>query len=415
MKIEIWQVKRTKEHGLFPALGIELGRDYETGLYLRRMEIEQGPLPPYEQFLEDVQRLLRSRGLSSYLTAKAAKTRRERGGAANPHPNCPRGGDRISDREVLAEVSDPDGQPDPIYNRRQRESRDTNELLGVVRGILADGHVADSEIVFLAKWLLTNEELATQWPFSRLVDRLAAVLARPRGLTRMSAPTFTRSCRRLSGTPRRGILRNTPTTFPLTKPEPEIIFDRNEFVLTGKFVHGTRKLCEAEIASRGGSCCDRVTLRTSYLVIGTMSSRDWVNTSWGRKSNWPRSTREPPRLHRQRKAMEGFSSPGRLRGSTMELKRAAWRGGGSVFCSSSCSSSALTFIFRDSRAHWTSGLNAATQMGVALVILSYTFETHLLRKQTEEQVRWLRAEARRSLAPFIFGPDREIPTGRAGF
>jgi hypothetical protein len=61
MKIEVWQGKRTKEHDLFRALGIQLGRDYKTGLYLRRMEIQQGPLPPYEQFLEDVQRLLSSR------------------------------------------------------------------------------------------------------------------------------------------------------------------------------------------------------------------------------------------------------------------------------------------------------------------------------------------------------------------
>ena len=58
MRVEVWQGKRTKEHGLFSALAIQLGRDHKTGLYLRRMEIEQGPLPPYEKMLEDMHRYL---------------------------------------------------------------------------------------------------------------------------------------------------------------------------------------------------------------------------------------------------------------------------------------------------------------------------------------------------------------------
>jgi NAD-dependent DNA ligase len=48
-------------------------------------------------------------------------------------------------------------------------------------------------------------------------------------------------------------------------------------------VYGPRKRCENEILSRGGIIAPNVTLRTSYLVVGTLGSRDWVNTAFGRK------------------------------------------------------------------------------------------------------------------------------------
>lgn len=179
-------------------------------------------------------------------------------------------------------VADPDGQSNPFFNLHRRQARDTNELLGAIRGILADRYVADSEITFLGRWLLTNPEFADQWPFNRLVERLAAVLEDDR-VDEDERKDLHEIMQEIVGQSSPDYFVNTPTEFPLTMPEPEVIFDSNEFVLTGKFVYGMRRGCEAEIAMRGGRCCDRVTLRTNYLVIGSMSSRDWVNTAWGRK------------------------------------------------------------------------------------------------------------------------------------
>jgi len=177
---------------------------------------------------------------------------------------------------------DLDGQPNPILNMYRRRARDTSEILGAIRGILADGQVTDSEIVFLGKWLLTNQEFASEWPFNRLLSRALEVLEDER-IDEDERMALHEIMQEIAGSPSPDYFLNTPTTLPLTKPEPEVIFDGNEFVLTGKFAYGTRKRCELEIRSRGGSCCDRVTLRTNYLVIGAMSSRDWINTSWGRK------------------------------------------------------------------------------------------------------------------------------------
>lgn len=175
----------------------------------------------------------------------------------------------------------PDGQPNSCFSLHRRQSRDSSEVLGTGRDIWGDDELADSEIEFLANWLWTNEELAAQWPFDRLVGRFAAVLEDER-IDDDERAELHGIVREILGQPSPGDFVNAPTTFPLTKPEPEIFFDSKEFVLIGRFASGTRKLCEGQIRLRGGSCCEQVTLRTNYLVIGAMSSRDWLNTSWGR-------------------------------------------------------------------------------------------------------------------------------------
>lgn len=76
---------------------------------------------------------------------------------------------------------------------------------------------------------------------------------------------------------------DSSTTLPLTKPVPEIVFDGNVFVFTGKFAAGTRNHCYKETMIRGGICEDSVTLRVDYLVIGAIGSRDWIHTPYGRK------------------------------------------------------------------------------------------------------------------------------------
>ena len=55
------------------------------------------------------------------------------------------------------------------------------------------------------------------------------------------------------------------------------------YVFTGKFAFGTRRDCEREVEKRGAVCEPNITKRTSFLVIGTFGSTDWVHTSFGRK------------------------------------------------------------------------------------------------------------------------------------
>jgi predicted RNA-binding Zn-ribbon protein involved in translation (DUF1610 family) len=137
-------------------------------------------------------------------------------------------------------------------------------------------------MVFLGKWLLTNKEFAPEFPFSELFVKVDIALKAPHIGEQNRREIFT-LIERITGTDNSEGFENTPTTYPLTDPPPEIVFAGSEFVLTGTFEFGARKECEAEIVARGGTCGQYVTRRTRCLVIGKLSSRDWTNTSWGNK------------------------------------------------------------------------------------------------------------------------------------
>lgn len=62
-----------------------------------------------------------------------------------------------------------------------------------------------------------------------------------------------------------------------------IEFPERIFCLTGKFLHGSRKECQELTQARGGEVLDRMNRFVHYLVVGTLSSKDWMFSSYGRK------------------------------------------------------------------------------------------------------------------------------------
>ena len=82
------------------------------------------------------------------------------------------------------------------------------------------------------------------------------------------------------------------TMLPLDQPPPVIEWIGMADVFTGQFAFGPRRDCEREVEKRGGMCAGNITKRTSFLVIGTFGSRDWVHTAFGRKIEKAVSYRE---------------------------------------------------------------------------------------------------------------------------
>jgi NAD-dependent DNA ligase len=179
---------------------------------------------------------------------------------------------------------DNDGHPVALgLNRHRRLERDISELLGLAKGILADGQVSDAETVLLEQWMRAHAEPVARWPCDQVAARLRIVLAdgiieheERSDLAELLAQLVGGDAGIIDGD-------NATTALPLDRPPPALVYPDQCFVLTGKFAHGTRRACERLVQERGGTCKSGVTMHTNYLVIGTFGSRDWVHTSHGRK------------------------------------------------------------------------------------------------------------------------------------
>src|SRR6184192_1705923 len=74
--------------------------------------------------------------------------------------------------------TDPHGQPLNVrFNRARRAERDLSEMLGLLKGVLADGEVTRTEAALLRDWVLQHRDATEQWPVNILKDRLERIFA----------------------------------------------------------------------------------------------------------------------------------------------------------------------------------------------------------------------------------------------
>ena len=74
-----------------------------------------------------------------------------------------------------------------------------------------------------------------------------------------------------------------PTSLPINKPKPTIIFPGMTFLFTGTCAFGTRSQCQAAIETLGGLNAGSVTKPLNYLVLGTYVTDSWAHETFGRK------------------------------------------------------------------------------------------------------------------------------------
>ncbi len=165
----------------------------------------------------------------------------------------------------------------------RRSAKGLQSLMGIVSGLVCDGHLNDNEIRYLKTWMNGNEDLASIYPANIVYRRVREVLIDDL-ITEEERDHLTKEMQILTG----NNFIETGAALPehiasVFDDDPHVIFEQNVFVLTGEFLWGTRKECFREIEKRGGLPKDSVTKETNYLVIGTMSSPDWIVSNFGRK------------------------------------------------------------------------------------------------------------------------------------
>ncbi|MBO6555388.1 MAG: BRCT domain-containing protein [Pseudomonadales bacterium] len=166
-------------------------------------------------------------------------------------------------------------------NASRIQDRLIDELIGICRGIIADGVIEESEAIFLGQWIENHRELAEKWPANVVYARVTEMLM-DGVLSDEEQNDLLTTLRDLTGEGSPLQEPNQATSLPLTKPEPEVDFSGKEFCLTGKFVFGSVEDCEETIVEVGGQVVESPETGTDYLVIGEFCSPDWVHTTFGR-------------------------------------------------------------------------------------------------------------------------------------
>jgi NAD-dependent DNA ligase len=177
-----------------------------------------------------------------------------------------------------------DHKGDAFYNRVGGEriaSRQIDELLGLCRGLAADGVISQPEVEFLQVWLAANREISDQPLIHTLYDRIASIMA--------DGVASKEECEELLAT-LRDLTRTDvelgevlkATSLPLCDPAPALAFPGRRYCFTGTFAFGKRKQCEGAIIDRAG-LVGTLTQKTDVLVVGIYATESWKHSSFGNK------------------------------------------------------------------------------------------------------------------------------------
>ncbi|RYF30390.1 MAG: NAD-dependent DNA ligase [Comamonadaceae bacterium] len=167
------------------------------------------------------------------------------------------------------------------YGRERISDRQVDELIGLAKGISADGAIHQSEVEFLQTWLAANLAVSGQPLIRTLYDRISEILSD--GIVDEDEKSELLATLQSFVAPKSELGEALKaTTLPLCNPFPTISITGASFCFTGTFAYGNRRACETAVAAKGG-LAGSLTRETRYLVIGTYVTDSWKHSSFGNK------------------------------------------------------------------------------------------------------------------------------------
>ena len=161
------------------------------------------------------------------------------------------------------------------------ESRQIDELIGLCRGLAADGTVNQLEAEFLQKWLAASEGVSGHPIMQTLYRRVSECLADGK-LDDDEAKDLLSTLDQLSTKDFELGEMLKSSDLPLCDPAPLLIFDQKLYCFTGTFGFGRRAKCEEAVISKGAQC-GSLTKTTDVLVVGVYATESWKHSSFGNK------------------------------------------------------------------------------------------------------------------------------------
>ena len=159
--------------------------------------------------------------------------------------------------------------------------RQVNELVGLARGLAADGKIDQQEVEYLQKWLAANVSIRQQPLIGILYRRIEEVLSDGVADEDERAELFETLSAFSDHSTELGEVQK-PTTLPLCHPAPSLTFESRRYCFTGTFNYGSRDACESAVVERGATA-GSFTQKTNVLVIGSYATDSWKHSSFGNK------------------------------------------------------------------------------------------------------------------------------------
>lgn len=179
---------------------------------------------------------------------------------------------------------DADGQPrvHRLFEKRQIANA-VDTIMGMCRGVLADGMVNEEEARALHRWIEVNPVARDEWAIAALARRLDAAMAD--GVVTVEELRDLRSImdQMLGGVPDPEVATPQSTRLPVDVPPPDLVYPGRSFCVTGKFVYGSRDRVESLLQTRGARVLPRVAMDLDYLLVGSIASPAWKHGNYGTK------------------------------------------------------------------------------------------------------------------------------------
>ena len=156
-------------------------------------------------------------------------------------------------------------------------------LTGILYGLTADNHLTSEEILHLKAFIDSFEEFKNLWPVNNIYNAIQESLE-DGFLSGAELESILLILNNFLGGNIQDDGASTGKTIKLpTDVVSNIQFKDKSFCFTGAISLYTRKECEQLVYLRGGYVHKGVTKELDFLVIGGISSRDWIQASFGRK------------------------------------------------------------------------------------------------------------------------------------
>lgn len=168
------------------------------------------------------------------------------------------------------------------FNRKNIDERQIDTLIGISKGLTADGLVQHAEAEFLLTWLVQSRNASSNPIILNLLGKVAAMLE-DGVLDAEESQELLSILRRVTGESSVvGELART-ASLPVDNPVPPVIFESRLFLFTGTCAFGTRKQCQEATEALGGLNAQSVSKSLHYLVLGTYVTDSWAHETFGRK------------------------------------------------------------------------------------------------------------------------------------